>query len=331
MHRRVARYNFNMKIAFLGSGAFGLPSLQQLLADGCEIVCIITQPDRPAGRGGHLTPTPVAAFAAAAGLPTIKPADVNTPEIVAAVAGCGAELMVVIAFGQKLSDQLLACAPRGAINLHASLLPAFRGAAPINWAILSGCRQTGVSVIEVNAVMDGGNILAAAATPIGDQESAGELHDRLAQLGAPVLARVVGAMARGEAVPAVVQDASQKSQAPKLLRSMAWVKFTDAAEVVSCRIRGLSPWPGCALVLHDAAGKPRVNVHILKCKGHPGDGKPTGTPGIVLADLTVACGAGRLEIIELQPEGRKKMTLADFANGYGLKPGCRWQSLLPPP
>ncbi len=319
-----------MNIVFLSSGAFGIPTLKLLLGGRHRILEVISQPDRPAGRGRHFTPTPVAEFARDHGLPVTTAANINDPESLSRMADLAANVMVVIAFGQKLSDHLLALAPHGGINLHASVLPDFRGAAPINRAILAGLTHTGVSVIRVSSRMDAGDILGVCHTPIGDTETAGELHDRLAVLGAPLLVQVLDQLESGALIPATPQDESRASAAPKLSRAMGWVDFTRPATVVSARIRGLSPWPGCAVDVFTTEAKLRTGAIVHKCRANADAPVPSGTaPGTVLPDLTIACGTGTLSILTLQPAGRKMMDLPSFINGYGLAAGYQLQSLPP--
>lgn len=320
-----------MNIAFLGSGAFGLPALQAIRNAGHAVLHIISQPDRPAGRGSKLTPTPVTQFALEHAIPVTRTENVNAPDAVAALAALKPDALVVIAFGQKLSDAVLATAPHGGINLHSSLLPKYRGAAPINWAVINNDPIAGVSVIEVTNIMDGGSILATAETPIGPAETAGELHDRLAELGAPLVPQVLNDLAAGTPNRRL-QDIALVSKAPKLRREMAWVDFRMPAPRVSARIRGLSPWPGVAVELIDPAGKPRVQATILKCQATSSLAAHAAEEcGGVLPDRTIACGIGSVELITLQPAGKRPMDLQAFANGYGLAQGARLRSLIAPP
>ncbi len=316
-----------MKIVFLSSGAFGIPTLQRLLTGHHHVLEVISQPDRPAGRGRHFTPTPVAEFARSHGLSVTTTANVNDPELLSRIASLAPDVLVVIAFGQKLSEALLALALHGGINLHASVLPEFRGAAPINRAILAGRTHTGVSVIRVANRMDAGDVLGVCHTPIGDTQTAGELHDHLAILGAPLLVHVLEKLDSGAPLSATPQDESRASQAPKLNRAMGWVDFTQSATEVSARIRGLSPWPGCAVDVFTADGRLRTAAILHKCQAKPAVSAPGGiAPGAVLPDFTIACGAGTLSVLTIQPIGRKMMDLAAFVNGYGLAGGYRLQS-----
>ncbi len=318
-----------MKILFLGSGAFGLPTLKTLIQAGHDLAMVVTQPDKPAGRGRHSTPTPIAAYAAEIGLPVLKTANLNCPEVIAGMQALTPEILVVIAFGQKIADSVLRLAPHGGINLHASLLPAFRGAAPIQRAILSGDHTTGVSVIRVTNIMDGGEVLGQIPTPIGDSETAGELHDRLAELGAPLMQQVIEQV-QSESVRATIQDSSRISQAQKLSKDMAHVDFSQSARQVSCRIRGLSPWPGCLADLLTPGGDIRTKVSLLKCREVPMPDH-SGKPGDVLPELHIACGTGAIDILTLQPIGKRPMDMRSLANGYGVKPGWRLLSRPPQP
>ena len=266
-----------MKIVFAGSGEFGVPSLCALLEAGHRIVQVVTQPDRPAGRGRHLTPTAIAQLAAERGLPLLKTADINSESLPVA------DLLVVIAFGQKISPPLVSHARLGAINLHGSRLPKFRGAAPVNAAILAGETITGNSIIRLANKMDAGAILGQSRLEIGELETAGELHDRLAADGAPLLLDVVGKLDRGEASE-IPQDDSAATAAPKLSRESAKIDWTNPAERIARQIRGMSPWPGCHVRLIDQNGRERVKILLVRAR--PVEG--VGSPGAILPSGAVA-------------------------------------------
>jgi methionyl-tRNA formyltransferase len=320
-----------MRIVFLGSGAFGLPSLDALAASGHTLLHILSQPDRPAGRGKTLTPTPVAQWALDHHLPLTRTPDANAPDTLALLRDLAPDCLVVIAFGQKLSDPLLASAPHGGINLHSSLLPKYRGAAPINWAVIHNDPLAGVCVIQVTPVMDAGDILASASTPVADTETAGELHDRLATLGAPLLPQVLDAL-QSNTLHRLPQDPTLATRAPKLSREKAWIDFTQDAQTVSARIRGMSPWPGIQVEVLDPAGNPRTPpliVTLVKCRALPGGPHAPEKCGTVLPDRTLACATGSVEILQLQPVGKRIMDLAAFANGYAFIPGIRVRSVMP--
>lgn len=303
-----------LRLIFAGSGEFGLPTLKRLIADGHDIVRVFTQPDRPAGRGRKLTPTPIAAFAALAGLPVTPTADVNAEPAV------NADAMVVIAFGQKIGPAVVDRPRLGSLNLHASLLPKYRGAAPIHWAILRGETITGNSVIRLANRMDAGAVMGQSVTPIGELETTGELHDRLAEEGAPLVAKVLAELAAGTNVE-IIQDESLATIAPKLSRETAALDFTKPAEVVARTIRGLYPWPGCRVKLVDTTGRDVATVTLAKARAHAGTNAP---PGTIDADGRVGTGdGGAIEVVELQPEGKRPMSLVDFRNGHPWEQGMK--------
>jgi methionyl-tRNA formyltransferase len=303
-----------LRIIFAGSGAFGLPALEAMAAN---VVPVISQPDHPAGRGRKLTPTPIAQFALEHGLPIIRTADINGESLPAA------DVMVVIAFGQKIS-QAQANHPRlGSANLHASLLPKYRGAAPINWAILRGETVTGNSVIRLAERMDAGEILGQSQTVIGEVETAGELHDRLAAEGAPLLLNVLNDLAADRAAPKA-QDEAAATTAPKLTRPAAVLDFAASAEEVCRRIRGFWPWPGCRVRLTDAAGTQVLRLSLARARPAEGEG-PRWHDGEVetTGHICVAGGSASVEILELQPEGRRLMTMGEFRRGHPWMAGMR--------
>lgn len=308
-----------MQIVFFGSGAFGLPTLEHLArhSDRFTIGLIVSQPDRPAGRRQRLTPTPVSQWAAEHAVARITTSDVNAPAIIAEIAAQRPDALVVIAFGQKIGPALID--GRFAINLHGSLLPAYRGAAPIQRAMMDGCTTTGVSVIALAQRMDAGDILAAESTPIDPKETAGELHDRLALLGAAAVARVLEAHRRGELRP-VSQDEPLATRAPKLRKEEGTTDFNLPAAKVRARIHGVTPWPGCRVALDGAA------VRLLRVRDY-GEQTAAEPPGTVCPDRRIACAAGTIEVIEIQPEGGRAMTLDAFRNGRPFEPGMRLRPL----
>lgn len=297
---------------FFGSGAFGLPTLEHLHAqhDRFELALVVSQPDKPAGRKRRLTSTPVAEWAQAVGLACIKPERVNEGSIVEQVRSLGADAFVVIAFGQKIGPALL----EGvfAINLHGSILPAYRGAAPIQRAMMDGCTTTGVSVITLAQRMDAGDILAVDSTPIRAEETAGELHDRLALLGPYVVARVLEQYRTGT-LAAQPQDESLATAAPKLRKIEGTTAFDLPAARVRARIHGLNPWPGCGVALDGAP------LRLIRVRDWP-DEAHRARPGTILDNLHVACASGAIEIVEIQPEGGRAMPLAAYRNGRVLEP-----------
>jgi methionyl-tRNA formyltransferase len=289
-----------LNILFAGSGEFGLPTLKALLDAGHRIVRVFTQPDRPAGRGKQLTPTPIATTATALGLDTVRTPNFNV-EILPP-----ADVMVVIAFGQKIAPAAVNHPRLGSVNLHASILPKYRGAAPIHWAVINGDSVTGNSIIRLADKMDAGAVLAQSQLPIADRDTTADLHDRLAIDGASLMLVTLSAMEAGTAVE-TEQDHTAATIAPKLSRETAVLDFTQPASVVSRRINGLSPWPGCRVTLG--------NAELTLLRSEPGD-PTTAAPGTLDAQGQIAAGDARgVRILELQPKDRKPMSLSAYQNG----------------
>jgi methionyl-tRNA formyltransferase len=331
----------HVRIVFLGTGDFGGPTLRALLEAGHEVLRVISQPDRPAGRGQALRPTPMHALAETLRLPHLQADDVNTLPLDQTVGN--ADIGVVAAFGQKISPSILAALPRGCINLHGSLLPKYRGAAPYQRAILDGERTTGVTVFQLNERWDAGPIWARRETPIGDTETADELHDRLAVLGGPVVVETLRLMERGEARP-LPQDPAEASRAPKLSKADGYVDWCEPAFRVVRRIHGLWSWPAAACefvqgtgshpvsptpgIALPAARRERVllaratlaNEHQIPEQSH-------ALPGEFLTNLTVQTGRGTIRLLEVKPAGGKLMSFEAFANGRQVKAGDRLERI----
>ena len=307
-----------LNIIFAGSGEFGLPTLQGLLHANHRVVRVITQPDKPAGRGKHLAPTPIARYADEHDLPVLRTASINAETLPPA------DVMVVIAFGQKIAPAIVVHPRLGSVNLHASLLPKYRGAAPINWAILRGESETGNSVIRLAQKMDAGAILGQSRLAIRELETAGELHDRLAMDGAPLVLSVLDKLAGG-AAEELQQDESKATLAPKLGRESAKLDFAQPAEVLALQIRGFHPWPGCHVRLMDDTGKEQGRVTLVRARVTGPVGEPAG---MINAAGLVAAGDGiGLEIVELQPEGKRPMPLSAYRNGHAWEPGMRLEAI----
>jgi methionyl-tRNA formyltransferase len=310
-----------MNIVYLGSGEFGVPCLDALKASGHHLALVVTQPPNPSGRGRKLCPTPVGLWAQDHNLPCIPAENVNDPEVSQCLVQAQPDVIVVIAFGQKIGKPLVELPPKGAINVHASLLPRYRGAAPINWALVRGETETGVSIITLADRIDAGDILGQSATPIGPNETAGELHDRLAQLAAPLL---MGTLARIEAGTAVYakQDSAGVTFAPKLKKADGFLDFSEPADVLAHKIRGFWPWPiASAVYVADRTGQPiRVTIAGAECvqatAGNP-------QPGLFDESLDVLCGRDRLRITKIKPAGSELMAFRDFVNGWHVRPGDR--------
>lgn len=315
-----------MRVIVLASGAFAEPSIRWLAQSGHEIPLVVTQPSRGSGRGRTPTPTPVKALAESLGLPVVEVENVNTPEFVAQVRGLHARVMLVIAFGQKLGAAFLGASPGGAINLHASLLPKYRGAAPINWAIVRGETQTGCTVFKIVSRMDAGAVLAQDATDIKPDETAGELHDRLAVLGVETVRAALAMYEQAENPVGIPQDESQVTIAPKLKKADGYVDFSRSAREVVNLIRGMTPWPGATATFVSSAGK-REGITLLRCRVSSQDQVCADAPGTVTQDLHVAVGEGTIEVREIQPASGRAMTWADFVNGRRVRPGDRFEPI----
>jgi len=331
-----------MNIVYLGSGEFGVPCLDALKASSHNLCLLATQPANPAGRGRKPQPTPVAQWAAAQGVSLVETENVNAPEVVQRIAACRPEVIVVIAFGQKIGKEVVALPAKGAINVHASLLPKYRGAAPINWAIIRGETHTGVSIITLADKIDAGDILAQAQTEIGPQETAGQLHDRLAQSGAPLLLlETLAALAAGAAMY-TKQDDAEATFAPKLRKSDGFLDFHEPAEVLARKIRGLTPWPGAAARFTSGQTQKSTRVVIesaevlSRVEGVPPsnrgpDARDTATPrevGTFDRERAVVCGVGRLSIHKIKPAGSGLMSFHAFVNGWHVQPGDRLTKIV---
>ena len=308
-----------MRLVFLGSGAFAVPSLQALLDAGHDVRALVCQPDREAGRGRALQAPPTKPVALARGIDVLQPRRVKAPEAVAALRALEPELLVVVAYGQILSPAVLQSAPRGAVNVHGSLLPRWRGAAPVQWAVVEGDAETGVTTMQLDEGLDTGPVLLARGTPIGADETADRLHDRLALMGAELLLETLDGLGRGTLV-ARAQDHARATHAPLIRKEDGRLDWTRPAAALERRVRGFHPWPG-TYALH--AGRA---LKVLRADVAP-DGDTADAPGTLVAitgeALVVACGEGtRLRLLDVQPESRRPMSGRAFAAGARLEPGA---------
>jgi methionyl-tRNA formyltransferase len=313
-----------MKIVFLGSGEFGIECLDALSVSEHDLRFIVTQPPNPAGRGRKPHPTPVARWAFAHSIPFVEIDDVNTSEIIEKIAGYEPDLIVVIAFGQKIGAELTNLPPKGSINVHSSLLPKYRGAAPINWAIINGETTTGISIITLSEKMDAGQVLAQSQTDIAADETAGRLHDRLAKIAASLLLNTIGRIDDGTAVY-TEQDHAKATFAPKLKKSDGFLDFAEPADVLARKIRGFWPWPGASAnyVLQQTGKSIRVTIAMAvgAVREPPLDCEPPIPAGTLDENLNVICGSGSLEIKKIKPAGSALMDFKDFVNGRQTRPG----------
>ncbi|MBN2019333.1 MAG: methionyl-tRNA formyltransferase [Sedimentisphaerales bacterium] len=309
-----------MNIVYLGSGQFGLPSLDAVVKSSHELVLVVSQPVQPAGRGRKLTHTPAANWAVEHSIPVIETDDVNAPDIIEKIKNCALDLIVVIAFGQKIGKEVVDIAPKGAINVHGSLLPKYRGAAPFNWAIVNGETETGITIITIAERMDAGEIVASMKTPIEPQESAGELHDRLALLAGPLLLETINKIAEGTAVYKK-QNESQVTRAPKLKKSDGFLDFSEPAELLYRKMLGFWPWPGTIAVYKSKKTGRTERVIFAKAEILRTTNPQNLPPGTIDENLNVICGQNRLQIVRLKPENSRLMSFADFVHGRHVCPG----------
>jgi methionyl-tRNA formyltransferase len=300
-----------MRLVFLGTPAFAVPTLERLAEAGHQVLAVVTQPDRPRGRGQHPSPPPVKEAAARMGLAVWQPERVRLPEAVAFLRVQKAEAMVVVGYGQIIPQTVIDLAPLGIVNVHASLLPKYRGAGPVQWAILNGETRTGVTTMRIDAGLDTGDMLLKTSTEIGPDENAVELGARLAAMGANLLVETLAGLAAGSIVPQR-QDSSQATYARLLKKEDGIVDWSQSAQSIHNRVRGLQPWPGAYTTFRGQT------LHVWKSRLVPDSSLPC--PGRISAvkPLMVSCGSGALELLEVQLEGRKRISAADFANGQHL-------------
>jgi methionyl-tRNA formyltransferase len=298
-----------LRMAFMGSPDFAVPSLAALLEAGQDIACVFTQPPRPAGRGQTLRPTPVQRFAESHGLMVRSPKGLRKPEVQEAFSALELDVAAVVAYGLILPKPILDAPRLGCINLHGSLLPRWRGAAPIQRAVMAGDRETGVQAMVMDEGLDTGPILLSARTPIAPDDTAGTLHDRLAQIGAPLLRDAIQGLADG-----TLTSRPQPNLAPvyaaKITPAETRIDWTRPASEVDCMIRGLSPYPGAWFMAATEKGPVRMKALMSRV------GQGRGEPGEALDDqLLIACGEGAVRLLSVQREGRQPMPASDYLRG----------------
>lgn len=308
-----------LRAIFMGTPDFAVPCLK-VLHERHEVVAVVTQPDRPKGRGQKLKASPVKEFARAAGLAVLQPPRIKTPEAEAALRALRPDVIVVVAFGQILSKEILAIAPLGCINVHASLLPEYRGAAPIHWSIMHGREITGVTTMFMDAGLDTGDMILRREKEISPEITTGELHDELMLMGADVLAETLSLLAAGEA-PRVPQNHEQSSYAPLLKKEIEKIDWSQPAKRIHDQIRGLNPWPG-AYCLWDGDIVKIWKTRVVS--GEVSAGAPGGIARMTDEGFCVITGDGTLEVLALQPAGKRKMAAKDFVCGRGVKVNDRF-------
>lgn len=305
-----------MRIVFMGTPDFSVPCLQALIDDGHNVCAVFTQPDKLKGRHGILTQPPVKELALKYNIPVYQPKTLRTDEAKELFRSLDAELAIVVAYGKILPDELLHTPKYGCINMHASLLPKLRGAAPIQWAVITGEKRTGVTSMQMDAGIDTGDMLLSKSVDIGENETAEELHDRLSVLGAEVMRETISALQAGELHP-VKQDDKQSTHAPILTKELSKIDWNDTAQHIHDKIRGLYSWPGATC---EFKGKV-IKIHSSRLAGECG-----GKPGEVSESdkrLVVCCGDGNaVEILVLQAPGKRAMPAGDFLRGNPIEKGA---------
>ncbi|GAM09885.1 methionyl-tRNA formyltransferase [Geobacter sp. OR-1] len=303
-----------LRIVFMGTPEFACPTLQTLIDRGENVVAVVTQPDRPKGRGQQMQPPPVKELAQKHNIPVMQPLKVRVAEAVEEIRSYEPDLIVVVAFGQILPKALLDIPKHGCINVHASLLPRYRGAAPLNWCIINGESETGVTTMLMDVGLDTGDMLLKKTTPIAPDEDAQSLHDRLSQIGAQALAETLELLAAGSLVPEK-QDDNLTCYAPMLKKELGCIDWNDPPAKIKNLVRGVTPWPGAYTYLD---GKLLKIFRVRTADG-------TGTPGSVLqadkSGIEIACSGGSILVDELQLEGKKRLPAAEFLAGCRLSPG----------
>ena len=307
-----------MRLVFMGTSDFATPSLHALVAAGHQVTAVVTQPDRPAGRGRRPLPSPVKAAAQELGLPLLQPERASAPDSIEQIRHFQPELLVVAAYGQLLSPALLAVPPRGAVNVHASLLPRYRGAAPVQRAIMADEEETGVTIMWMTERLDAGDIILQECTPIGPRETAGELLARLAGMGARLLVAALALIVASTA-PRRPQDERQATLAPSLRKEERLIPWQEPAAAVVARVRALSPRPG-ALTRHEGRQLKVLRARTLE-KLCPAAGTAGQVVEISRDGIFVGAGVGCVLLEQLQPESGKIMTALEYARGYRVSPG----------
>ena len=308
----------SFRIIFMGTPEFAVPALKALHASRHDVVAVLTQPDRPKGRGRKLTPPPVKVAALELGYPVEQPVCIHKPDCLSFIKSKTPDLFVVIAFGRLLKSHHFAIPPHGIINVHASLLPRYRGPAPIQWALINGDRETGVTTMYMAEKLDAGDMLLQARTPITADDTAATLHDRLSEIGAPLLLDTLDQLA-GNRLQPVQQDPAAVTYAPLLTKKDGQIRWDQSTTAIDAFIRGMTPWPGAFTFLGDLRLKIfKIRPALLPQPAPPG----TVIPGFS-DEIRVATGDGALSILELQSASGRRMAATDFLKGTAIIPGSQ--------
>ncbi|MCB9851607.1 MAG: methionyl-tRNA formyltransferase [Phycisphaerales bacterium] len=322
-----------MRIVFFGSSEFAIPTFDSIRGDGHDIPLVVSQPDKPQGRGKKLTPTPLKAAALEECIPVITPENVNAPEVVAQIRECRADLGYVVAFGQFLARELRESVfPAGMVNLHGSVLPALRGAAPIQWSVINGSGEAGVTTFRIVKEMDAGPILITRRTAINEDETSSDLHDRLARIGCDAVRETIKLLETDPKTPGEPQDHSLATIAPKLQKSDGFIRFDFSARALCSRINGLWDWPGAVCRFVSADGKRDERVTIARVRPYEGRTQAAANDdelGRISETMAVQARDGAIEILEIKPAGKNLMPWPDFVNGRRVRPGDRFLPVEP--
>ena len=300
-----------MRVVFMGTPDIAATCLKKIIADGFQVVGVYTQPDRPKGRGMKMVFPPVKEVAIANEIPVFQPENFREDETVAQLKVLQPDVVAVVAYGRILPQRVLDLVPNGFINIHASVLPQYRGSAPYQWAVLDGLKETGVSAQFMVHKMDAGDVVGVAKTPIGENETAGELLDRLAVLGADLLSETLTKYEKKELIP-IPQNEDMVTMAPMLDKTMCPIDWTKTAQEIHNKVRGLHPWPVATMELKGQ----KFKVHATRMI--PGKGTPGEILGLTKTGLKIACGDGAVEVVSLQAEGGKRMAAPDYFRGHPL-------------
>ena len=303
-----------MKIIFMGTPDFAAASLEALIDSRHEIQAVVTQPDKPKGRKGELTPSPVKVIAKREGIKVYQPLKVRSEEFVETLRAYNPDVIVVVAFGQIIPLSILKMPKFGCVNIHGSLLPKYRGAAPIQWAVLDGEKETGITTILMDEGIDTGDILLKKTIKIDADETSGSLFDKLKALGAETILETLDELEKGSITP-TKQGESPTAYAKMLTKAMGLIDFTRSAKELDCFVRGMDPWPSAYTLL---AGK---TLKLWKVRAVEKSGKAGSVIEIGKESFTIACGEGAIEVLEVQLEGKKRMSAGDFLKGSTLNKG----------
>ncbi|MDE6972445.1 MAG: methionyl-tRNA formyltransferase [Lachnospiraceae bacterium] len=305
-----------MKIVYMGTPDFAVAPLEAIIKAGHQVMAVVTQPDKQKGRGKEVQMTPVKTCAVQHGIPVFQPVKIREPEAVNKLKEYEADIFVIAAFGQILSEEILTMPPLGCVNIHASLLPAYRGAAPIQWAVINGEKESGVTIMRMEKGIDTGAMYAKKAVPLTHKETGASLHDKLMQAGAELIVEALPKIASGELAP-IEQDDSKATHVGRLDKSMGKIDWGKDADVIERLIRGLNSWPSAYTT---CKGK-TLKIWEADVVAQQGSSVPGTIETVGKDSVDVACGSGILRVYSLQLEGKKRMAVKDFLLGYTLEPG----------